>query len=308
MDAYLKQVDPDYAKASSKDRAAYISHIKGLDVRTQFEKENDPSDADFINKQEAGYQKAYRNEQDKNKIVLSDADVATLGLGGIGIGRTIAKQGLKASIAPITKGIVGAAAGSAAGSYGGRELGKIVGQPEVGAQIGATLGGLAGGFYGGFEKTPALGTPENPGYMSKLPTRLPPSMRGDPFAPKPTVAAPVWEAPSHTDVYGSPEFPGPFSPVPNKVPAQFRGDPFAPPASSGGVARSGPDPFTPYERNVTAGQEPLIVTPSEAASLNRLQSIAEQRARERGMQYAGGVRTAGKNKVVNRLFPPRTDQ
>jgi hypothetical protein len=30
---------------------------------------------------------------------------------------------------------------------------------------------------------PELGSPENPGFMSKLPTRLPPSLRGDPFAP-----------------------------------------------------------------------------------------------------------------------------
>lgn len=41
MDAYLKQVDPDYAKAAPSDRAAYISHLKGLDKPTAFEQQHE---------------------------------------------------------------------------------------------------------------------------------------------------------------------------------------------------------------------------------------------------------------------------
>jgi len=45
---------------------------------------------------------------------------------------------------------------------------------------------------------PELGSPENPGFMSKLPARLPPSLRGDPFSPTPPAqqVAPGVEAPS----------------------------------------------------------------------------------------------------------------
>jgi len=51
------------------------------------------------------------------------------------------------------------------------------------------------------------------------------------------------------------------------------------------------------------GQEPLVLTPEEAAAQERLQGISAKLAKERGMQYAGGVRTAGPNRAANRLFP-----
>lgn len=210
----------------------------------------------FNDTQEAAYRNAYQKEQERGGLVMTDADIATLGLGGANIGRQIAKQGIKAAIRPAAKSIIGAAAGSAAGSYGGRGIGAMVGHPEEGAQIGATLGGLAGGFYGGIREPvpeegpfvpaykspgpyrgpksveaiqPELGSPENPGLFSKLPSRLPQNLRRDPFsAPAPP---PQWETPSHTDVLGSPEFPGPFSEIPNRISSTRRGDPFAPPAS-----------------------------------------------------------------------------
>lgn len=72
------------------------------------------------------------------------------------------------------------------------------------------------------------GSPDFPGPTSKLSSRLPTSLRGDPFAPRPT--PPTWETPSHTDVLGTPDFPGRFSKIPSRIAPQFRGDPFAPPS------------------------------------------------------------------------------
>lgn len=40
------------------------------------------------------------------------------------------------------------------------------------------------------EPEPELGSPENPGFMSKLPSRLPPKLRGDPLTPPEPVDAP----------------------------------------------------------------------------------------------------------------------
>jgi hypothetical protein len=43
---------------------------------------------------------------------------------------------------------------------------------------------------------PELGSPENPDFYSKLPTRLPPNLRGDPFAPTPSPVASVPPTPN----------------------------------------------------------------------------------------------------------------
>lgn len=51
---------------------------------------------------------------------------------------------------------------------------------------------------------PELGSPENPGFMSKLPSRLPSNLRGDPFAPtSPAASAPLGAIPSEEGVPGS---------------------------------------------------------------------------------------------------------
>jgi hypothetical protein len=59
------------------------------------------------------------------------------------------------------------------------------------------------------------------------------------------------------------------------------------------------------QASIKSGAEPLIQTPEQFAAHKQLQSIAQKLASERGMQYAGGVRTAGPNKAVNRLFPEK---
>lgn len=52
---------------------------------------------------------------------------------------------------------------------------------------------------------PQLGTPENPDFYSKLPSRLPPNLRGDPFSPNPPAPAPtaIGDIPSEEGVKGS---------------------------------------------------------------------------------------------------------
>jgi len=101
-------------------------------------------------KQEEGYRKAYGAENKPGKLVMSDMDVATAGLGGMGIGKGIATRGAKAMVKPVVRTVLGAAGGSALGGYGGREIGGMFGDKgrETGGQIGATVGGLAGGYAG----------------------------------------------------------------------------------------------------------------------------------------------------------------
>lgn len=100
--------------------------------------------------QEEGYRRAYGAENKPGKFVMSDMDVATAGLGGMGIGKGIATRGAKAMVRPVARTVLGAAGGSALGGYGGREIGGMFGDKgrETGGQIGATVGGLAGGYAG----------------------------------------------------------------------------------------------------------------------------------------------------------------
>lgn len=41
--AYLSSIDPDFAKASTQDKAGYINHLLGNDQPTQFEQQRDPA-------------------------------------------------------------------------------------------------------------------------------------------------------------------------------------------------------------------------------------------------------------------------
>jgi len=117
--------------------------------------------------QEADYERAYNRERAAGNYPLTDFDVASIGLGGMGVGNTIAEKGVLGAIRPLTRTLIGATAGSAAGGYGGRELGRMVGHPEEGAQIGATLGGLSGGFFGAMRGEPPVEPEVTP--MSKSP-------------------------------------------------------------------------------------------------------------------------------------------
>jgi len=111
----------------------------------------------------------------------------------------------------IVRTLGGAFGGAALGGYGGRRLGGLVGHPEAGERLGTVGGSLLGG-YGAYKTVPPepppevfpvskspgpyrgpssvptpeppLGSPENPGFSSKLSTRLPPNLRGDPFEPE----------------------------------------------------------------------------------------------------------------------------
>lgn len=129
-------------------------------------------------------------------------------------GGPIAKAAVMRSVKPLIP-VAKSMVGMIGGKYLGREVGGIVGHPGAGE----TLGSIAGGLYGGMggeiptskeavarmlsaepeaELAP-LGSPENPGWHSKIPTRM----------PKPIVSAPE---------LGSPENPGFHSKIPTRMP------------------------------------------------------------------------------------------
>jgi hypothetical protein len=124
--------------------------------------------------------------------------------------------------------VAGHGGGAIAGAYGGAKLGPSVTRALFPRPPAAPLapvypGGslpLAVDFYAarGAEineirrqqpdafapPAPELGSPENPGFMSKLPTRLPPNLRGDPFSPTPPqYRSSVGDIPSEEGVTGS---------------------------------------------------------------------------------------------------------
>jgi hypothetical protein len=118
--------------------------------------------------------------------------LSTVGLAGIPI-EAAATQSLRPFL-PAIRGVIG----GAAGHYLGREAGGMLG--PTGAHVGGMVGGLAGGLYGAGggevptsrerlaemlsgEQEPPIGSPDNPAFHSKLPARLPASLRGDPFTP-----------------------------------------------------------------------------------------------------------------------------
>lgn len=175
------------------------------------------------NIQEEGYRNAFAKENQPGKLVLSDFDVASAGLGAMGVGKTIARKGITAAVKPLVKGAIGATGGSFAGSHGGRAIGSIVGHPEEGAQIGATVGGLAGGIYGGLGKEPIL---EKGPYVPA--SQSPGAYRGPSSVPKPIsepLVVPAAQSPgpyrgpsSVEPPLGSPENPGLHSKMPTRMP------------------------------------------------------------------------------------------
>lgn len=156
---------------------------------------------------------------------------------------------------------------------------------------------------------PPLGSPENPAYHSKLPTRLPPSLRGDPFAPDyvPTGAiypsfedfeaatrvakpVPLTESPYATQHEAAAAFaegkPGPFNRV-SESPYAHR-DPFAP------MEEPPPSPFDPSRSTSDRPRPfiPLIATPEEVGpmgttgTLGQRMANLEKQARATGMYHA----------------------
>jgi hypothetical protein len=115
---------------------------------------------------------------------------------------------------------------------------------------------------------PKLGSPENPGWMSKLPTRLPPNLRSDPFAPSSTAAE-----------LGSPDNPGFMSKLPTRLPPSLRGDPFAPPIEE--TAEAGRQAAAASPSGVIVVPEPKPLFPGQnenyAASMprNELEPLAQ---------------------------------
>lgn len=248
--AFLSAHDPDFAKASPKDKAGYLNHILGYDQPSSVERQAQGLTQD---QQEAAYSRAYANERERGGLVLSDADVATLGLGGIGAGRSIATQGIKAAAKPIIKGVIGAAGGSAAGAYGGREIGRVFGNPDAGAQIGATVGGFAGGFLGmGREPLPEEG-PYVPASKSPGPYRGPASL------PKPEPEPTMVPAAQSPGAYRGPSSLPKSAVEPTVIPTAKSPGPYRGPSSVTAPVRT--SPFV----GATSSNAPLSEVPLPSA-------------------------------------------
>ena len=150
--------------------------------------------------------------------------------------------------------------------------GKLFGGPE-----------LADAFIPNRPPAP-LGSPYNPGPMSKIPNRLPASLRGDPFVPK--------AAPAPEPELGSPENPGFMSKLPARLPPNLRGDPFAPKVEETAEAGRQADAASePNPNSVAVVPEPRAPLPSDrpgsAWSLTRTKGLPE--AAQRGQPGAADV-------------------
>lgn len=237
--------------------------------------------------QEAGYSNAFAKEgQRPGSIVLSDADVAMLGTGIGGIGRSIATKGLKATAVPVARAVLG----GAAGAYGGGKAGKYLGG-DTGEAIGKTVGGFAGGVLGGAGvKVPTrsslitslLGAEEAP--------KTVPTPKLSPFEGATSSASPRWQGPTPPPTTSAPPPPVVGS---RAITSRLGG---------GGISES------------AAGTRNLVLTPQEAQTEDFMQGMAKRRASERGMQFAGGMTPregrsvpAGPTRSVTEEYPgPRS--
>jgi hypothetical protein len=167
-----------------------------------------------------------------------------------------------------------------------------------------------------------LGTPTNPGPFNRVPSRVSPSMRSDPFNPPAPFVNPGAPLPSADEFYQtrgsemsnilkrgvnepSEPFVNPGAPLPSSN--EFytnRGN------EINSILRRGVnEPLTAYNTPPEAqsaegvkGSVPkpsgrLVVLPQEAQALDQMQAIAEKRASQHGMQYAAGMRPAGGGRV-----------
>lgn len=220
------------------------------------------------------------------------AEGAPAGMTGMGILGTAAllKTNPAAALRMLAGSFGGAYAGGHAGKYLGGEKGEILGKMGgslLGGYAGATGLPIKGG--GGMletllsrgetppvdpvaeavkarqaswipmrmPKTAAveapLGSPENPGFSSKLPTRLPPSLRGDPFNPESTAPRLGTNRTTGVSVY-----PEPREPMPGDRPgaAWSQGRESTLPAS----AQRGAPGAVDVLRNIG---KPIVLTPRE---------------------------------------------
>jgi hypothetical protein len=258
--------------------------------------------SDDQNRQDAGRSPAYRAVAGLGEgLGVADpvsmehsADIGdTAGiLGSAGTSAALAASPYLARGAGALRGAVGDAMRDPYGSPKGASAIKP-GLVDTVSRVGKYVGGPAVADYLVPERSAGPTGPYSP-----LSNRLPPAVRGDPFAPAPQAAAPP--------ELGSTENPGPFSPLPNKLPPNLRGDPFSPTPT----AYQSPIGDIPSEEGV-AGSVPkpsgrLVLLPSEAAAADQLQSIAKTRASQHGMQYAAGMRPAGGGRVPQSPTPTVT--
>jgi len=185
---------------------------------------------------------------------------------------------------------IGAIGGGAIGEPVGRSIVRGLGGGETAQNWGGLGGGLAGSVGGGM-----LGEPVQEGIGRLLHTR-----EGKITPAIPTLPAALGQSiPKVLDTV----FPEPELEKIGRLQTQARRiDPYetARAQKAQGIPVGKPSPFgPPSEEGVPGGlprsSDRLVLLPSEARASNVLQDLATQRASQRGMQYAAGMRPVGNN-------------
>lgn len=134
---------------------------------------------------------------------------------------------------------------------------------------------------------PELGSPENPDFHSKLPTRMP-----KPAAPTPIKTSPFGNA-------------TPSNALNADIPIPQAGAYNPPSAAVPGVTANAYTPPEGIKGSIAKPSGRLILSPEEARAESAMQGIATRRASQHGMLYAAGMRPAGGGRVP--LTPTATE-
>lgn len=323
--AVLLRIDPDYAQLPGREQVTALRSIhygRGAGGPPT-------SQAEFDARQERDYARAYDQPG-----TLSDFDTASIGLGAMQVGKQVARQGIRKAGGRLIKGLLGASGGAAAGRYGGRGIGEMFGEGDLGERVGATVGGVAGGMYGARgepapppEETPATNVgaplPSSDEFYATRGAELDAirqqseSLSARIARQQATTAKTAAEAGKAVPVSQSPSrYRGPSSiPKPSTPPTS----PFPTGSSSsqspswqGELPQPQPQqqmptikPKSTLSSRTTEGVKGsvakpsgrLVLLPEEAQAEEQMQRVAERRASQHGMQYAGGMRPSGTGKV-----------
>lgn len=153
--AYLMKADPDFASAHPDEQAAYLTHIKGLNNPTQFEKDRASDTARFNTSPTESQLTAMPGNVGKQSHLERAAGMAGSGRYA-GAAHEVA-TGAAEGLAPIGIGAALTSPVGTAGALGGGLLGqkglssaaRSAGASEDQANLAGDVGGLVGGTLGG---------------------------------------------------------------------------------------------------------------------------------------------------------------
>ena len=153
--AYLKSVDPDFAKASPADQTAYVAHIlnpSGAPAKAPNEKlergapETPPSMLSRVGNTLAGpigMKGVAENAKELGRDVWN-----ARGLEGMMVPAAVPEEVAGKVISRVPQALGDATAGMVAGEYLGGKVGKLMGNQSLGERIGGWGGVASGGILG----------------------------------------------------------------------------------------------------------------------------------------------------------------